>query len=117
VGAALLLAFVAATGHLGLVTRLQAIQWEFAAVTGLILLAFTVTSILGLRHASATAVTAIPAAAPIVTTILVALSREVAIAPTKWLGLALMVVALLVILIFGFRRELRIARPGQSKVV
>jgi len=108
VGAVLLLAFVAATGHLRLVTRLQAIQWEFVAITGLILLAFTVTSILGLRHASATAVTAIPAAAPIVTTVLVAFSREVAIAPVKWLGLALMLVALLMILVFGFRRELRL---------
>jgi drug/metabolite transporter (DMT)-like permease len=114
-GAVLLLAFVAATGHLGLVRHLTVTQWGFVLVTGLILLAFTVTSVLGLRHASATAVTAIPAAAPIVTTLLVVLARHVTVAPATWLGLGLMLVAVLTIFILGRRQELRAARDTRPQ--
>lgn len=116
-GALLLFAFVAATGHLGLVTRLSALQWGFVLVTGLILLAFTVTSILGLRHASATAVTAIPAASPIITTLLVVFVQHNPVTPVKWLGIGLMLVAVLVIFILGRRRELRAVRSGQREVM
>lgn len=106
-GAFLLGVFVAATGHLELVSSLSATQWGFVVVTGLILLAFTATSILGLRYASATAVTAIPAAAPIVTTLLVVLSRHAAVAPVRWLGMGLILVALLIVFIIGRRQEVR----------
>lgn len=112
-GAALLLAFVAANGHLGLVRHLTPTQWGFVLVTGLILLAFTVTSVLGLRHASATAVTAIPAASPIVTTLIVVFARHVNVAPVTWLGLGLMLVAVLAIVIVGRRQELRAAQEMQ----
>ena len=105
-GSLLLFAFVAATGHLGAVTRLTTLQWGFAGVTGLILLAFTVTSVLGLRFASATAVTAIPAGAPIITTGLVVLSRGASIPPSRWLGLALTLLAVMAVFILGRRHEL-----------
>lgn len=111
-GAALLLAFVAATGHLGAVVHLSLVQWEFVLVTGLILLAFTVTSILGLRYASATAVTAIPAAAPIITTVLVVLSRHAEVPPVRWLGLSLVLLAVLVVFIIGRRQEARVHANG-----
>jgi drug/metabolite transporter (DMT)-like permease len=107
VGCLLLFAFVAARGHLGTIGRLSAVQWGFVGVTGLILLGFTVTSVLGLRHASATAVTAIPAGAPIITTALVVLTQRVAVPPVRWLGLALVLLAVLTIFIVGRRHEAR----------
>jgi len=106
-GAVLLLVYVGASGHLGAVTRLSPTQWGFVLVTGLILLAFTVTAIAGLRHASATAVTAIPAASPIITTALVVISRHVTISPLALFGLALTLVAALIIYTVGRRQELR----------
>ncbi len=114
-GAVLLLIYVGASGHLGAVLRLSPVQWGFVLVTGLILLAFTVTAIAGLRHASATAVTAIPAASPIITTGLVVVSRHVTIAPLTLFGLALALVAALVIYTVGRRQELREqqSRPRQ----
>jgi drug/metabolite transporter (DMT)-like permease len=104
-GSVLLLAYVAATGHLGLVTGLSLLQWGFILATGLILLAFTATSVLGLRHASATAVTAIPAASPIVTTALVLVSRHTSIPPARWIGLSLVLAAACVVFVLGRRRE------------
>lgn len=106
-GAVLLLCYVALTGHLTLIAHLSLMQWGFVTLTGLILLAFTATSVLGLRHASATAVTAIPAAAPIVTTLLVVLSRHMTIPPVRWLGFGLLLLALLVLLIVARRQEVR----------
>lgn len=106
-GALLLLAFVAATGHLGAIGRLSSLQVGFALITGAILLAFTITSILGLRYASATAVTAIPAASPLVTTLLVLVSRHSHVEPIKWLGLSLILLGVLVVFIVGRRQEVR----------
>lgn len=112
VGCLFLLAFVAARGHLGTAAHLSAVQWGFVAVTGLLLLGFTATSVLGLRHASATAVTAIPAGAPIITTALVVLTQRVAIPAARWLGLSLVLLAVLTIFIVGRRHEAGKARAG-----
>jgi drug/metabolite transporter (DMT)-like permease len=115
-GSLLLFLFVAATGHLEMIGRLTALQWEFVGVTGLILLVFTVTSVLGLRHASATAVTAIPAGSPIITTALVVISQHVAIPASRWLGLSLVLLAVLTIFILGRRQELLSTRgPGAKE--
>jgi drug/metabolite transporter (DMT)-like permease len=76
-------------------------------VTGLILLAFTITSIAGLRHASATAVIAIGAGSPIITTLLVLFARHTPLDPAKLFGLGLILAALLVIFTFGRRQEIR----------
>lgn len=104
-GSLLLFLFVAATGRAGAIGQLSLLQWGFAGITGLILLAFSVTSVLGLRHASATATTAIPAGSPIITTALVIVSRHVAIPPWRWLGLSLALLAVLTIFILGRRQE------------
>ena len=104
-GSLLLLAYVAGSGKLVLVPGLSLLQWGFVLATGLILLAFTATSVLGLRHASATAVTAIPAGSPIVTTALVLVSRQAAIPPGRWIGLSLVLAAVLAVFILGRRRE------------
>ena len=123
VGSGLLVGYVGATGHLGAVTTLSGRQWEYVLVTGLILLAFTVTSIAGLRHASATAVIAIGAGSPIVTTLLVVANSHQAITQQKTLQLALILVAVLAIFMFGRRQELRAARtqydpaPEEAAVV
>lgn len=111
-GSVLLFTFVAATGHAGMVPRLSALQLAFAGVTGLILLAFTVSSVLGLRHASATAVTAIPAGSPIVTTALVLLSQQTSIPAWRLLGLLLALLAVLAIFLLGRYQELRAVSDG-----
>jgi drug/metabolite transporter (DMT)-like permease len=76
-------------------------------VTGLILLAFTITAIMGLRHASATGVTAISAASPIITTVLVVTFQHTPISSIRLLGLGLILVAAIVIAIIAQRQEVR----------
>lgn len=112
-GSALLMGYVAATGHLSAIAHLNATQWGYVLVTGLILLAFTVTSIAGLRHASATAVIAIGAGSPIITTLLVVYTRHTPISTATLFGLALVLVAILVIFTVGQRREMRAAQVRQ----
>jgi transporter family protein len=113
-GSLLLFLFVAATGRAGAIGQLSLLQWGFVCITGLILLAFSVTSVLGLRHASATATTAIPAGSPIITTALVIISRQVAIPAWRWLGLSLALLAVLTIFILGRRQEQNALRaPGR----
>lgn len=114
-GSVLLFAYVALTGRLGVVAHLSAVQWEFAIVTGLILLAFTLTEILGLGHASATGGTAISAGAPIVTVLLSTvllstvllsvLSRHVAIAPLQLISAGAALAAVVTIYAVGSHEE------------
>ncbi|HVO37492.1 MAG TPA: DMT family transporter [Spirochaetia bacterium] len=113
-GSVLLMLWVAASGRLGLVAALTPLQWEFVAVTGILLLAFTLTSVLGLRDASATAVTAIPAGSPILTTALVLVSRTAEIPPSRWLGLALAFAAVIVVFTLGRRAEVRAAQQARE---
>jgi drug/metabolite transporter (DMT)-like permease len=114
-GSALLIAYVAATGHLGAVAHLSTVQWAYALGTGLILLAFTVTAFLALRYASATAATAIPAAAPLITTLCVVVAAgQIKLGPVDVLGLALMLVAVAAIYIVGQRAEVQ-AWQSQEK--
>ncbi|HEX9037291.1 MAG TPA: EamA family transporter [Ktedonobacterales bacterium] len=107
-------AYVAAKGAARELATLNATQWGFVIVTGLILLAFTITSILGLRHASATGVTAISAASPIITTILVVLAQHAPVAPARLLGLGLILAAAVVIFTLAQRKELRLWRQRSA---
>jgi drug/metabolite transporter (DMT)-like permease len=108
IGAALLLAYCGMTGRLQAVTQLSAAQWRFVVITGLILLAFTVTAFLSLRYATATATTAIPAASPLITTLLVVLAtQKIKLAPIDGIGLAVMLLAMAVIFVVGARREVQ----------
>ncbi len=107
IGAVLLLAYCGVTGRLQAVTQLSIAQWQFVVITGLILLAFTVTAFMALRYASATATTAIPAAAPLITTLLVVLAtQQVKLAPIDGIGL---VVILLSVVVFRRRHAARSA--------
>lgn len=106
IGSVLLLAYVAINGRLSAVTRLSLIQWEFVIATGLILLAFTVTAFLALRYASATAATAIPAAAPIITASLVMLSTQhIRFLPLDGIGLGLTALSAIAVAVFAWRQE------------
>jgi drug/metabolite transporter (DMT)-like permease len=120
-GSLLLIAYIGLTGHLNAVTGLSLNQWTYALGTGLILLAFTVTAFLALRSATATAATAIPAAAPIITALCVAVAtQKIALTGVTAVGLALMLVAALAIGILGRRQELRrwqAARQPAEKAV
>ncbi|HEV2460806.1 MAG TPA: DMT family transporter [Ktedonobacterales bacterium] len=107
IGSLFLLIYVAATGRLGAIGTLSGRQWSFVVVTGLILLAFTVTAFLALRFASATVATAIPAASPLITTALVVLVPQQGLKPSPVFGLALMAVALAVLFVIGLRQESR----------
>jgi drug/metabolite transporter (DMT)-like permease len=113
-GSALLLGYEAVTGHLSAVAHLTTLQWQYVLVTGLILLAFTITSIAGLRHASATAVIAIGAGSPIITTLLVVINNHTPLDSTKLFSLALTLLAILTILTIGRRQELRAAGTAQN---
>jgi drug/metabolite transporter (DMT)-like permease len=115
-GSVFLVGYVATTGHLGAVTSLSAVQWEYALGTGLILLAFTVTAFLALRHAPATVATAIPAAAPLITTALVILgTQQIKLAPADWAGLALMLAAVVAIFWLGRRQGLGVWQRANTR--
>jgi drug/metabolite transporter (DMT)-like permease len=117
-GSLLLLGYVGFTGHLGAVTSLSFVQWEYAIGTGLILLAFTVTAFLALRHISATAATAIPAAAPLITTALVmAGSGQITLTPLDGAALLLMLLAVAAIYLVGQRRRLGVWQAQHKAVV
>lgn len=106
IGSLFLFIYVGMTGHLSAIPGLSITQWLYIVATGLILLAFTITAFVALRYATATAATAIPAAAPIITTALVALATgHIKIAPVDGIGLALMLLAVVVIFFAGQRRE------------
>lgn len=105
-GAALLLGYVAFTGRLGAVSHFSVTQWENVLATGLILLAFTVTAFIALRHITVTAATAIPAAAPIITALLTAIAaQQVKLDQVAGIGLSIIALAAAILFVFGMRRE------------
>jgi drug/metabolite transporter (DMT)-like permease len=117
IGSLLLIIYSGITGRGSEVLKLKPAQWEFVVITGLILLAFTVTAFLALRYASATVATAIPAAAPLITTALVVIAPQAGLKPSPAVGIVLMGLAVLVLALMGGWQELRAWRSqiGQSK--
>jgi drug/metabolite transporter (DMT)-like permease len=115
-GSLLLFGYAGASGHLGQITYLTGQQWLFVLGTGVILLAFTVTAVLALKYCSATAATAIPAAAPIITTTLVVVSTQSLKLPqTTLIGLGIMLGATLAIVLFGLLRESQESQRAGAK--
>jgi drug/metabolite transporter (DMT)-like permease len=105
-GSAVLIAWSAATGRLGTVAHLGGMQWRFVLASGLILLAFTVATLVAIRHAQVTSVTAIGMAAPAVTFVLQeAAGHAGRLAPADVGALALTVSAVLLVLAAGLRAE------------
>jgi hypothetical protein len=76
------------------------------AVSGLILLAFTATTLVAIKHAQVTSVIAIGMAAPAITLLLQeAAGRVVRVAPADVAGLVLTLLAVAVVIVAGTRME------------
>jgi drug/metabolite transporter (DMT)-like permease len=106
IGTAMLFVYVGASGRLGQIGHLAPAQWQFVIATGLLLLAFTITTFTAIRHASVSAVLAIGAAAPIVTTLLqVATTGQQRLAPADVAGLAVILLAVAAVIFVGPRQD------------
>jgi drug/metabolite transporter (DMT)-like permease len=105
-GTGMLLVYVIASGRLDQVARLGPTQWEFVLITGLILLAFTTTTFTAIRLASVSAVMAIGAAAPVITTVLqVGIVGQLNLSAPDIAGLAVTLLAVVAFVILGVRRS------------
>ncbi|MFI5283975.1 MAG: DMT family transporter [Candidatus Dormibacterales bacterium] len=114
-GTAILFAYLAAIGHLGQIGHLKTAQVQFMLLTGLILLAFVVCTFTAIRHASVSAVLAIGAASPIITTLIqVGAAGKVNLAPADVVGLLVLGLAVVVILVAGIRQD---SKPAPSPPV
>jgi drug/metabolite transporter (DMT)-like permease len=113
-GTAILFGYLAAIGDLGKIAHLKTVQVQFVLVTGLILLAFVVCTFTAIRHASVSAVLAIGAASPIITTLLqVGATGKLHLAPVDSAGLFVLVTSVVVVLVIGIRQDARV-KPLKS---
>lgn len=101
-GSIALAAYAGSTGRLGAVAHLSLVQWDWVLLTGLILLAFTVTTFIAIRHAPVTAVMAIAMASPLVTALL-GLSSGVRLIAVPVLTLALTAAGVAIVIWAGAR--------------
>jgi drug/metabolite transporter (DMT)-like permease len=107
-GTAILFGYIASTGHLGQMAHVGQAQVQFVLMTGLILLVFVVCTFTAIRHAPVSAVLAIGAASPIITTLLqVGATGKVRVASADALGVVLLLAAVAVIVVIGIRRDAR----------
>jgi drug/metabolite transporter (DMT)-like permease len=105
-GTAILFGYIAAGGRLAQMGHLTGSQVQFVLVTGLILLAFVVCTFTPIRHAPVSAVLAIGAASPIITTLLqVSAVGKFHLAAANTLGLVALLVSVVVIVVIGIRQE------------
>jgi drug/metabolite transporter (DMT)-like permease len=116
-GTAMLLLYVIASGRLEQVAHLGPTQWQFVLITGVILLAFTTTTFTAIKLASVSAVMAIGAAAPIITTLLlVGIRGQLNLAAPDIAGVAVTLLAVVVVVVVGVRQstelETRASRVG-----
>src|SRR5579859_746268 len=118
-GTAMLFVYVVVTGRLIPLSELTETQWAFLVITGVLLLFFTTATFTAIRHASVSAVLAIGAAAPIVTTVLqVVGSGRAQFALTDLIGLAVTLLAAAAVIIVGVRQDARAAgiqRPAGGR--
>lgn len=109
-GTAMLFGYIVVTGRLAPISQLTETQWAILVVTGVLLLLFTTATFTAIRHASVSAVLAIGAAAPIVTTLLQVMgSRSTQLAPTDLIGLAVTLLAVAGVIVVGVRQDNRAA--------
>ncbi|HSP09612.1 MAG TPA: DMT family transporter [Candidatus Dormibacteraeota bacterium] len=107
-GTAILFGYLAAGGHLAQIGHLTAAQVQFVLVTGVILLGFVVCTFTAIRHAPVSAVLAIGAASPIVTTLLqVGATGRFRLTAVDVVGLAVLLVSVVLIIVIGLRHEPR----------
>ncbi len=107
-GTAMLFVYLALIGHLAPIGHLKTAQVQFVLVTGLILLAFVVCTFTAIRHASVSAVLAIGAASPIITTLLqVRATGTFKLAAADTVGLLVLAISVVAILVIGIRQDSR----------
>jgi drug/metabolite transporter (DMT)-like permease len=117
-GTAMLFVYVVAMGRLAPVATLSVSQWSFVAVTGVLLLLFTVATFTAIRHASVSVVLAVGAAAPIMTTLLQVMgSGSAQPGPIDVLGLGVTLAAGAVIIVVGVHQDSRAAALGPTSRV
>lgn len=105
-GTAILFGYLAAGGHLAQMGHLTLAQAQFVLVTGLILLGFVVCTFTAIKHAPVSAVLAIGASSPIITTLLqVGAAGRFHSAVADALGLGVLLVSVVVIVVIGIRLE------------
>jgi drug/metabolite transporter (DMT)-like permease len=105
-GTAILFMYATVSGRLDQVARLGPTQWEFVVTTGVILLVFTTTTFTAIRLASVSAVLAVGAAAPIVTTLLqVGIGGQLSLAAPDIVGLAITLLAVVAIVVVAVRQS------------
>jgi drug/metabolite transporter (DMT)-like permease len=105
-GTAMLFVYVIALGRLAPVASLTVSQWSFVAVTGVLLLLFTIATFTAIRHAPVSVVLAVGTAAPIVTTLLqVTGSGSAQLGLADLLGLGVTLAAVVAIIVVGVRQE------------
>jgi drug/metabolite transporter (DMT)-like permease len=110
IGTAMLFVYVIVAGRLTPVAQLNAGQWTFVVVTGLILLLFTATTFTAIRHASVSSVLAIGTAAPIITTVIqVAATGRLQLSVADVAGLIITLIAVPAIIVVGVRQDNRAA--------
>lgn len=110
-GTSILFGYLAATGHLAQMGHLTAAQVQFVLMTGVILLGFVVCTFTAIRHAPVSAVLAIGAASPIVTTALqVGATGKFRLTAVDVLGLLVLLASVVIIIVIGLRHELRSPR-------
>jgi drug/metabolite transporter (DMT)-like permease len=113
-GSLLLFAYVAATGALAPVFHLNGKQWAYVLATALILLGFTASIFIAIRHARVSAVMAIGAGSPLVTIAIQLIANHQVKLANGGVGLVLTLVAVITILLMGLRQESREASQARS---
>lgn len=107
-GSIILIVYSGLTGHLSPVVHLTSVQWEWAVMTGIILLAFTAAILVAIKHAPVTAVLSIGTASPLITLALQAAGGHAPkMAATPALSVATTVIAALAIAAWGAWAEPR----------
>ncbi len=106
-GSVFLVVYIFISGQAAIITKLTAAQWEITAVTGVILMFFTLTSVYALQYLPAAEATAISAASPLVTALLVMGTSGLFTAPAwrLWPGYALIAAAVTLFIWSGFHRQ------------
>jgi drug/metabolite transporter (DMT)-like permease len=111
-GSILLFAYLAARGGLSPVLHLSGKQGGYLVATGLILLCFTASIFIAIRHARVSAVMAIGAGAPLVTVAIQLAANHHVSLTNGGAGLLLTLIAVITILLVGLRQE---SRPGLTE--
>lgn len=114
-GSVLLYGYLAATGALTPLLHLSGKQWAYVLATAVILLGFTASIFIAIRHARVSAVMAIGAGSPLVTVAIQLVATHRVKLANGGAGLALTLLAVITILLIGLRQESRETALRESR--